>query len=46
MQGGKTAPGGFESVAQVVAAMSDPRYKIDPAYRAQVERKIANSTVI
>lgn len=46
MQGGKTAPGGFESVAQVVAAMSDPRYKIDPAYRAQVERKIANSNAL
>lgn len=46
VQGGKTAPGGFESVAQVVAAMSDRRYSTDPAYRAEVERKIANSTVL
>lgn len=46
VQGGKTAPGGYESVAQVVAAMSDRRYANDPAYRAEVERKIANSTVL
>lgn len=46
VQGGKTAPGGYESVAQVVAAMSDRRYSTDPAYRAEVERKIANSTVL
>lgn len=46
VQGGKTAPGGYESVAQVVAAMSDKRYSTDPAYRAEVERKIANSTVL
>lgn len=46
VQGGKTAPGGFESVAQVVAAMSDKRYSTDPAYRAEVERKIGNSTVL
>jgi hypothetical protein len=26
--------------------MSDRRYKIDPAYRAEVERKIGNSTVL
>ena len=46
MQGGKSAPGGYDSVAQVVAAMSDRRYANDPAYRAEVERKIANSTVL
>lgn len=46
MQGGKSSPDGFESVAQVVAAIGDPRYKIDPAYRAQVERKIANSNAL
>jgi len=46
VQGGKAAPGGFDSVAQVVAAMSDRRYSTDPAYRAEVERKIANSTVL
>ena len=46
VQGGKSAPGGYESVAQVVAAMSDRRYSTDPAYRAEVERKIGNSTVL
>lgn len=46
VQGGKAAPGGYDSVAQVVAAMSDRRYSTDPAYRAEVERKIANSTVL
>jgi hypothetical protein len=46
VQGGKSAPGGYESVAQVVAAMSDKRYSTDPAYRAEVERKIGNSTVL
>ena len=44
--GGKAAPAGFRSVAEVVAAMSDPKYKVDPAYRAEVERKIANSNVL
>lgn len=44
--GGKAAPSGFRSVAEVVAAMSDPKYKVDPAYRAEVERKIANSNVL
>jgi hypothetical protein len=43
---GRTAPAAFTSVAQVVAAMSDPKYKTDPAYRAEVERKIANSNVL
>jgi len=32
--------GGFESPAQMVAAMSDPRYDKDPAYRAQVMQRI------
>lgn len=31
---------GFESMAQVTAAMKDPRYKSDPAYRKQVEQKL------
>lgn len=43
---GRTTPTAFSSVAQVVAAMSDPKYKTDPAYRAEVERKIANSNVL
>lgn len=44
--GGKAPPSAFKSVAEVVAAMSDPRYKVDPAYRSEVERKIANSNVL
>ena len=31
---------GFESMAQVTAAMKDPRYGSDPAYRKQVEQKL------
>lgn len=42
----KGSQAAFQSIAQVVTAMSDPRYKTDPAYRAEVERKIANSTVL
>jgi uncharacterized membrane protein len=44
--GGKAPPASFRSVAEVVAAMSDPKYKTDPAYRAEVERKVANSNVL
>lgn len=36
----------YRSAAQVVEAISDPRYKSDPAYRAEVERKIARSNVM
>ena len=36
----------FGSIAQVTEAMNDPRYKNDPAYRKEVEEKLANSTVI
>ena len=36
----------FQSVAQVQTAMSDPRYKTDPAYRAEVERKLSRSNVL
>jgi len=35
----------FESTAQVVAAMNDPKYKEDPAYRKQVEEKLSRSKV-
>ena len=31
----------FRSKAEMVKAMRDPRYKTDPAYRAEVERKVA-----
>lgn len=35
----------FTSVAQVTAAMSDPRYSKDPAYRQEVQDKINRSDV-
>lgn len=35
---------GFESQAQAVAAMQDPRYQKDPAYGDQVARKLMNKT--
>jgi hypothetical protein len=38
--------GAFESQAQVTRAMSDPRYKTDPAYRAEVAAALANSDAI
>jgi|TARA_R100000084_G_scaffold38793_3_gene15572 hypothetical protein len=36
----------FNSIAQVTEAMRDKRYDIDPAYRAEVERRISVSTNI
>jgi len=36
----------FESMAQVTAAMKDPLYKNDPAYRAKVQAKLGRSNVI
>ena len=36
----------FGSVAQVTDAMNDPRYQKDPAYRKEVEEKLARSSVI
>ena len=36
----------FGSVAQVTDAMNDPRYAKDPAYRKEVEEKLARSSVI
>lgn len=35
----------FESTAQVVEAMSDPKYNSDPAYRKRVQAKLARSNV-
>lgn len=43
-QGGN-AEGAYQSRAEVVADMRDPRYAKDPAYRARVEAKLAASTV-
>lgn len=34
----------FASMDEVTAAMNDPRYKISPTYRAEVEQRIAQST--
>ena len=36
---------GFNSQAEVVTAMSDPRYDRDPAYRQEVMAKLENSNV-
>lgn len=36
----------FESTAQVVEAMKDPRYSSDPAYRKKVEQKLARSSIM
>lgn len=38
-----TASEGFRSQAELVAAMNDPRYDNDPAYRMDVLRKLDNS---
>lgn len=43
---GKGSEGqGFESVAQLTEAMKDPRYQKDPAYRRDVEAKLARSNI-
>lgn len=36
----------FESTAQLVEAMKDPRYSSDPAYRKKVEAKLARSSIL
>ena len=36
----------FNSAAQVTEAMRDPRYSSDPAYREQVEKRLAVSNVL
>jgi hypothetical protein len=46
INGGNTPASGdapFQSIAEQKAAQSDPRYKTDPAYRAQVYARIAAS---
>ena len=35
----------FESTAQLVAAMSDPRYSNDPAYQRKVQDKLGRSSI-
>ena len=39
------AEGGYESQAQMLADMGDPRYKQDSAYRAAVARKASKSNI-
>lgn len=41
----KAAVTPFNSVAQVTEAMKDRRYELDPAYRAEVERRISVSNI-
>jgi len=44
---GNNAPSGsvFRSTAELVEAMKDPRYNKDPAYRADVEARLARSEI-
>lgn len=44
--GGNAAASGFQSVAQLVEAMKDPRYEKDPAYRREVEGRLARSNIM
>jgi len=48
MQGNSTpsTSGAFQSVAELTAAMRDPRYNADPAYRKSVTEKLARSNVL
>jgi hypothetical protein len=41
---GSTAP--FRSTAELTRAMSDPKYKADPAYRKEVEHRLAVSNIL
>lgn len=46
---GDNAPpssGGFRSTAEMKQAMNDPRYKTDPAYREEVARRVAASSIL
>ena len=41
----KTSTDRFESTAQLVEAMKDPRYQADPAYRRKIEDKLSRSSI-
>lgn len=47
---GSTSPakasGGFKSLAELTAAMKDPRYAKDPAYRKDIETRLAVSDIM
>ena len=45
-QGASSSSDVFESMAQVTAAMRDPQYKADPAFRAKVQAKLGRSNVL
>jgi len=44
--GGNASSSGFQSVAQLIEAMKDPRYEKDPAYRREVEQRLARSNIM
>ena len=44
-RGAQNTDDSFKSQAELVAAMSDPRYDRDPAYRANLMRRLENSDV-
>ena len=44
-RGAQNTDDSFKSQAELVAAMSDPRYDRDPAYRADLMRRLENSDV-
>jgi len=41
----QAAPQSYRSLAEMRAEMSDPRYSSDPAFRREVEKKLANSDI-
>jgi hypothetical protein len=41
----KTGDGSYQSRQEMMADMNDPKYKSDPAFRAKVETKLANSNI-
>ena len=46
--GGRASKGNtdkFESTAQLVEAMSDPRYSKDPAYQRKIQEKLGRSSI-
>lgn len=44
--GGRVKGGGsFSSMAELMAAQKDPRYAVDPAYRAEVAAKLKRSSI-
>lgn len=42
-QGGSNDTGGYQSKAEMIAAMNDPAYKKDPAYRQKVISRLAKT---